>query len=112
MSRYHGIRIGSRLLQAFALAALIAVPFGLASCQGADLQLTREQLREIQTSLNQLRFDAGTADGLLGPQSRSGVQAFRAAHGYDTSAPLNQRLLERVREAVAAGAAIVTETRR
>ncbi|GEM_PF-6450396 len=101
MSHYYGIRNCSHLLKALALAALVGAPLGSSSAQEADPQLTREQIREIQTRLNELGFDAGPTDGLIGPQSRSGVLAFRTAHGYDTDVPLNERLLRRLREAAA-----------
>ncbi|MNT96446.1 putative peptidoglycan binding domain protein [compost metagenome] len=58
--------------------------------------LSRSQLRELQTLLNQNGFAAGTPDGVLGPATRDGVRRFQrtiglAADGYP-SLELLQRL--------------------
>ena len=44
-----------------------------------------EVIRNLQTRLNALGYDAGHADGLLGPRTRDAVDAFRTAEGIDPS---------------------------
>ncbi|MEJ8847876.1 lytic murein transglycosylase [Variovorax rhizosphaerae] len=60
--------------------------------------LTRSELIEMQTALNQRGFDAGTADGVMGPATRQGLRSYQRsvglpADGYPTAAVL-QRLRE------------------
>lgn len=45
----------------------------------------REVIRNLQTSLNALGYDAGKADGLLGPRTRDAIDSFRATEGIDPS---------------------------
>ncbi len=46
-----------------------------------DLQaLTRSQLLELQTALNERGFDSGTPDGLMGPATRGGDPPLPAQH--------------------------------
>ncbi|MEO3433283.1 peptidoglycan-binding protein [Inquilinus sp. CAU 1745] len=41
----------------------------------------RTRVREIQQSLNALGYDAGVPDGLMGPATRSAIQAFQSDRG-------------------------------
>jgi len=61
--------------------------------------LTRSQMQELQTALNQRGFDSGAADGVMGPATREGLRRFQRsvglpADGYP-SADLLQRLQQR-----------------
>lgn len=63
----------------------------------------RPTVMYVQQSLNQLGFNAGTVDGLMGPRTRSAIQAYLASVG-DSSAPnvtpaLVQRLFESQQDA-------------
>lgn len=40
---------------------------------------TRDQLKNMQENLNQLGFDVGKADGIMGPATRKGVRNFQAS---------------------------------
>jgi membrane-bound lytic murein transglycosylase B len=56
--------------------------------------LSRFEIKEIQWHLNFLGFDAGSVDGLLGPDSKAAVRSFQAVHalpadGYPTIDLLN-----------------------
>jgi membrane-bound lytic murein transglycosylase B len=44
--------------------------------------ITRSQTRELQAALNTLGFDAGTPDGLAGPNTRGALRDFQRAHGH------------------------------
>ena len=47
-----------------------------------DLQpLSREQVRALQSALNDRGFAAGTPDGQLGPATRQGLRAFQRSLG-------------------------------
>jgi membrane-bound lytic murein transglycosylase B len=57
--------------------------------------LTRRQVQELQAALNQRGFDAGPADGLMGPSTRAGLRRFQQsigqpADGYPTPDLLQQ----------------------
>ena len=57
--------------------------------------LNRDEILELQTLLNGLGYDAGTADGLFGSATRRAVRAFQAqqnlpADGFPTAALLTQ----------------------
>ncbi len=43
--------------------------------------LSREQLRALQTALNQRGFSAGSADGVMGPATRAGLRQFQQSRG-------------------------------
>ena len=42
---------------------------------------TVDQMKAFQDKLNQLGFDVGVADGILGPATRKGVRGFQASVG-------------------------------
>ncbi|EKF74729.1 glycosidase [Alcanivorax hongdengensis A-11-3] len=44
-------------------------------------RLSREQVTQLQQTLNQQGFDAGEADGLLGPGTRSALARYQQQHG-------------------------------
>jgi membrane-bound lytic murein transglycosylase B len=44
-------------------------------------RLTRDQVRAIQTVLNERGFDAGTADGVPGSATQAAIRAFQASRG-------------------------------
>ena len=50
-------------------------------------------IRRIQTALNALGYDAGTADGLIGTKTIEAARAYRAALGYKVRDELTQGLL-------------------
>jgi TPR repeat protein len=65
----------------------------------------RPTIMYVQHSLNQLGFNAGAVDGLMGPRTRSAIQSYLASVGDSTSEPavtpaLLERLLEEQQKAV------------
>jgi membrane-bound lytic murein transglycosylase B len=73
-SEYFALSIGH-------LADRIAGAGGLLKPPPASDRLTRDQLRAIQTSLNERGFDAGTPDGVLGPATRTAIRSFQSSRG-------------------------------
>jgi membrane-bound lytic murein transglycosylase B len=67
----------------------------IANGKNADNEpLSRFAIKEIQRHLNFLGFEAGSVDGLLGPNTKTAVRSFQAAHslpadGYPTMDLLN-----------------------
>ncbi|WP_366657361.1 peptidoglycan-binding domain-containing protein [Fodinicurvata sp. EGI_FJ10296] len=53
----------------------------------------RDQVREAQTLLNRLGYNAGPADGLMGPRTRSAVRSFQRAHDLSVTGEVNQDLI-------------------
>ena len=45
-----------------------------------DRALSGDEVRELQTLLKKQGFNAGTADGFIGPKTRAAAQAFTRAH--------------------------------
>ncbi len=44
-------------------------------------RLSRDQVMQLQTTLNALGFDSGEADGILGPATRNGIRAYQQETG-------------------------------
>ncbi|MFY3386328.1 lytic murein transglycosylase [Paracidovorax sp. MALMAid1276] len=69
---------------------------GVVAAWPRDLQpLSREQVRTLQTALNQRGFDTGTPDGVAGPATRGGLRRYQqsigaVADGYPTLELLQQ----------------------
>lgn len=86
-SEYYGIAVGHLADRIMGKAPLSkALP---------DLPVyTIAQMQAFQQKLNELGFDVGTADGILGPATREGVRAFQAskqlvADGYPSQETFN-----------------------
>jgi lytic murein transglycosylase len=81
------------------LAQRLAGGAGVQAAWPRDLQaLTRSQLRDLQTALNQRGFATGEPDGVVGPATRDGLRRYQRsiglpADGYPT-ADLYQRLTQ------------------
>jgi peptidoglycan hydrolase-like protein with peptidoglycan-binding domain len=45
-----------------------------------DRPLNRDEVRELQTLLKKQGFNAGTADGVMGPKTRTAAKGFASAH--------------------------------
>ena len=62
-----------------------------------DLQaLTRSQLIALQTALNQRGFNAGGADGMMGPATREGIRRFQRSVGLPADGYPELDLLRRL----------------
>tara|TARA_Y100001001_G_scaffold164831_1_gene199371 strand:- start:4542 stop:6272 length:1731 start_codon:yes stop_codon:yes gene_type:complete len=57
-------------------------------------------LRSVQERLNLLGYDAGPADGFMGPQTETALEEFRAQRGLDETGEATTRTLEELGEAI------------
>lgn len=57
---------------------------------------TRKQIREVQTRLNRLGFDAGTPDGLIGRNTRNAIERFQLSKGLQADGQLTEQLMAAV----------------
>lgn len=67
--------------------------------------LSREEIRSIQSALNELGLDSGEPDGVPGPRTRAAIRAFQADVGRPADGHADRGLLEAVREAARDGSA-------
>jgi len=68
----------------------------------ANRALTPDEVREAQTLLKALGFDAGAADGLVGPNTIAAVKRYEPSRGWPASGEVDLRLLESLRASKAA----------
>ncbi len=59
--------------------------------------------RKAQRLLNELGYDAGPIDGLIGPKTSAAVRAFEKAHEHAVTGVLNDDLIFRLEQALSAG---------
>ena len=59
--------------------------------------ISRDEVIELQTLLNQQGIDVGTPDGISGSRTRAGVREYQARSGIPTDGYANFDLLERLR---------------
>ena len=59
--------------------------------------LDRDNIINIQTSLNKLGFDAGIADGISGPKTRTATRDFQLNNGLPADGYVGQQLLIQLR---------------
>ncbi|MEE4251200.1 MAG: lytic murein transglycosylase [Alcanivoracaceae bacterium] len=57
-------------------------------------RLGRDQVMQLQNALNQQGFDAGDADGVLGPGTRAAISRYQQAHGKIADGFPSKALLE------------------
>ncbi len=62
-----------------------------------DRVLTHDEVRELQTLLKQTGFDAGPADGIVGPRTNAAVRAFIRTRGLNLPDEPSRRVLEAMR---------------
>nr|WP_136251388.1 lytic murein transglycosylase [Ningiella ruwaisensis] len=73
-SEFYGIAVGRLADRIAGAPALVASLPELPSYSIA-------QMAQVQRNLNQLGFDVGGADGIIGPATRAGIRAFQAQNG-------------------------------
>jgi lytic murein transglycosylase len=79
------------------LAQRLAGGNGVVAAWPRDLQpLTRSQTVALQTALNDRGFDSGTADGLLGPATRSALRRWQRSAGLPADGYPTLELLQRL----------------
>lgn len=89
-SEYYGIAVGH-------LADRIASKSPLSMALPVLPNYTQGEMQQLQNKLNELGFDVGKADGILGPGTRKGVRAFQAskniiADGYPSKETVERAL--------------------
>lgn len=62
-----------------------------------DRPLTKSEVIELQTLLRKQGFDAGSADGIVGPKTNAAVQSFIRARGLKLAAGPSLKVLEALR---------------
>ncbi|WP_443269998.1 lytic murein transglycosylase [Variovorax sp. JS1663] len=60
--------------------------------------LTRSQMAELQTALNQRGFASGTPDGVMGPATREGVRRYQRSAGLPADGYPTLELLQRLQQ--------------
>lgn len=60
--------------------------------------LSREQMRSMQNALNARGFDAGSADGVMGPATRAGLRQFQQSLGLPADGYPTQELLQKLQQ--------------
>lgn len=58
--------------------------------------LSHQQLKALQTALNQRGFDSGTPDGLMGPATRSAIRSYQLSVGLQADGYPTLDLLQRL----------------
>ncbi|MBV8618725.1 MAG: lytic murein transglycosylase [Curvibacter sp.] len=58
--------------------------------------LGRSQMKALQVRLNQLGFDTGVPDGLMGPATRAGLRRYQRSVGLPADGFADQELLDRL----------------
>lgn len=56
----------------------------------------RDQVKALQTALNQRGFDAGPADGALGPKTRTAIRGYQQSAGLPVTGEMSRGLLEQM----------------
>ncbi len=59
-----------------------------------------ELVRTVQEALTALGYDAGAADGMIGPRTRAAVRAFQATTEFGVDGQVSERLLRRLQTAL------------
>jgi len=86
------------------LAQQLAGGGGLVAQAGEAGSLSTEQVKMLQQALNELGFDAGTPDGLLGPHTQSAIRRYQVAHGLPADGYPAPSVLAHVEQTHAAAA--------
>jgi len=66
-----------------------------------QVPLRRSDVEVLQGLLNSLGYQAGSPDGLLGPNTRAAIKRFQAARGLPADGYADPALLSRARRAAA-----------
>jgi membrane-bound lytic murein transglycosylase B len=90
------------------MAQALAGDIVLAVQAGEAGALSVAQVKVLQQSLNELGFDAGTPDGLLGPHTQSAIRRYQVVHELPADGYPGPSLLTHVEHAHAAAAAAGT----
>ncbi|MDN3524252.1 lytic murein transglycosylase [Halomonas sabkhae] len=95
------LRYNNATSYALAVAKLSDAIAGRSGIQGdwprEQPPLKRSDVRDMQRLLNERGYNAGTPDGILGPNTRRGLRAFQRDIGVTPDGFATQALLERLR---------------
>ena len=61
-----------------------------------QVDLSKDNIMEIQAFLNQLGFDAGTPDGNIGPKTKEAVRKFQKINGLEPTGEINLEFLNKL----------------
>lgn len=86
------------------LAQQVAGGGGLSVQSGEAGALSTAQLQALQQALNELGFDAGEADGLLGPRTQTAIRQYQSMHRLPVDGYPAPSLLAHVEQTHAAAA--------
>lgn len=86
------------------LAQQLAGGVALAMGPGEDGALSTAQVQTMQRQLNELGYDAGAPDGLIGPRTQSALRRFQASRGLPADGYPAPSVLARVESAHAEAA--------
>ena len=64
---------------------------------GNDLSTDRSVVMVLQKRLNELGYDAGPADGQMGPKTRAAIRSYQKKSGVTPDGRLTASLMERIR---------------
>ena len=70
---------------------------GEAATAGSDLSTDRSVVMDLQKRLNKLGYDAGPADGQMGPKTRAAILSYQRDAGVKPDGRLSAGLMERLR---------------
>lgn len=68
-----------------------------ATIAGNDLSTDRSVVTDLQKRLNELGYDAGPADGQMGPKTRTAIRSYQKKSGVAPDGRLTASLMERIR---------------
>ena len=84
------------------LAQQLAGGGGVQASWPRDLApLSRDQMRSLQSALNARGFDAGSADGVMGPATRAGLRQYQQSLGVQADGYPTQELLQKLQQSSA-----------
>jgi membrane-bound lytic murein transglycosylase B len=96
-SEFYALAVGQ-------LADRLAGRSGLANPPPADApRLARDEVIALQERLNELGFEAGPVDGILGPKTREAISRFQKANGMIADGFPSREVLEKLSLQVAEG---------
>lgn len=110
-------RIAQVLTTAFLVAALGAcgsssksaedkTPETKAKPSNGPIKLTKVTIRKLQVDLDKVNCNVGAADGIFGPETFAGLQAFKQAENMAEPTVYNEATRTALDDAVAAGAPV------
>lgn len=63
--------------------------------------ITSSHIRQVQSALNALGFNAGTPDGQTGPATQNAIRAFETRHGLNPTGQVSTRLITKINQVTA-----------